>query len=46
MSNLDGGEFMVANGVLFCALFLALSGALIVRRPLRARLLPLLRLAR
>ncbi len=32
--------------ILFSALFLALSGALIARQPLRAKLLPLLRRAR
>ncbi len=32
--------------LIFSALFLALSGALIARRPLRAKLLPLLRRAR
>lgn len=36
---------MFAN-FLFAALFLLLAGALVARRPLRAKLLPLLRRAR
>jgi hypothetical protein len=34
------------DSLAFAALFLALSGALLVRQPLRAKLLPLLRRAR
>jgi len=37
---------MVTSGILFLAMFLALSGALIARQPLRAKLLPLLRRVR
>jgi hypothetical protein len=37
---------MISAATLFSALFLALSGAFIVRQPLRAKLLPLLRRAR
>jgi len=38
--------FAMATVFTFAALFLAFSGALIARQPLRAKLLPLLRRAR